>query len=67
MAVKLTNDRNRLLIISDQEALKNQPELHFRVSNMELEFCETVNVLGASGSVGAFSASVKSTSEFLCV
>ena len=40
-----------------------QPELHFRLSNIELAFCETVNVLGASGSVGAISGSLKSTGK----
>ena len=40
-----------------------QPELQFRVSNIEMQFCETLNVIGASGSVGAIFASLKSTCE----
>ncbi|XP_068695500.1 intermembrane lipid transfer protein VPS13B-like isoform X2 [Montipora foliosa] len=48
---------------ADQGAFTMQPELHFRLSNIELAFCETVNVLGASGSVGAISASLKSTAD----
>ena len=53
------------VIILDQEAATlQQPELQFRVSNIEIQCCETLNVVGASGSVGAVSASLKSTCEY---
>lgn len=40
-----------------------QPELQFSLSNIEMQFCETLTVIGASGSVGAVAASLKSTCE----
>ena len=48
------------LIISEHEPASGQPELQFRVSNTEMQFCETLTVIGASGSVGAVAASLKS-------
>ena len=51
---------NNFLIILEHEPASVQPELHFRVSNIEMQFCETLTVIGASGSVGAVTASLKS-------
>ena len=44
-----------------------QPDLQIKVSNIEMEFCETLNVIGASGSVGSISASLKSTCEYCSI
>ena len=49
------------LIISEHEPAGVQPELQFIVSNIEMQFCETLTVIGASGSVGAVAASLKSS------
>lgn len=49
---------------SDQESVTLQPELQFSVSNIDVQFCETLNLIGASGSIGAFEASLKSTCEY---
>ena len=56
---------NLLFILSDQEAINEQPELQFKVSNIEMQVCETQTVIGASGSVGAVVASLKSTCKYL--
>lgn len=49
------------LIISEHKPASVQPELQFRVSNIEMQFCETLTVIGASGSVGAVAASLESS------
>ena len=49
---------------SDQESVTLQPELQFSVSNIDVQFCETLNLIGASGSIGALEASLKSTCEY---
>lgn len=52
---------NNFLIILEHEPASVQPELQFRISNTEMQFCETLTVIGASGSVGAVAASLKSS------
>lgn len=52
---------NNFSIISEQAPASVQPELQFRVSNIEMQFCETLTVIGASGSVGPVAASLKSS------
>ena len=52
---------NNFSIVSEHEPASVQPELQFRVSNIEMQFCETLTVIGASGSVGAVAASLKSS------
>ena len=49
---------------SDQESVTLQPQLQFSVSNIDVQFCETLNLIGASGSIGAVEASLKSTCEY---
>ena len=52
---------NNFSIFSEHEPANVQPELQLTVSNIEMQFCETLTVLGASGSVGAVAASLKSS------
>lgn len=53
--------------MSDQDSGGIQPELQFKVSNIQVQFCETQSVVGASGSVGSVFASLKSCEYCLTV
>lgn len=53
--------------MSDQDSGGIQPELQFKVSNIQVQFCETQSVVGASGSVGSVFASLKSCEYCLAV
>jgi len=55
---------NNFSVFSEHEPTSVQPELQLTVSNIEMQFCETQTVLGASGSVGGVAASLKSSCKY---